>query len=200
MSASNSLFLAGPRVPSNSAGFPHSDTFLIGGQPCPGKATLISGNSPRPWDVRKGYAQSGATVVPAGDDLGKHVFRIELWDPADYPAWLAFANTNFAKAVRFYPKTKVPLPLGIYHPVLSDAPHFVTSVVVTDVTVLVQDDDGKWSCEVHFLEYRKPLPALAKPDAQFGPQQAPLAPAKSKIQAAIVDHAARLDNLANGGK
>jgi hypothetical protein len=194
------LFIQTAKVPANSQGFPHADTFLINGSPCPGKATLIAGGSPRPWDIRKGYALSGATVVPAGDDLSKPHFRIELWDPADYTAWLAFANLNFAKSVRFKPGTTIPLALGIYHPVLSASPYFVNSVVVEDVTALVQDEYGMWTCEVHFIEYRKPKPALARPDAAFHPTQKVATTAVGALQAALVAKTARLSNLAAGGQ
>lgn len=195
-----SIFIQQPKVPRNSLGFPHADTFLLGGQPCPGKATLIAGDSPRPWDIRKGYAMSGATVVPAGDDLSHPVFAVEMWDPADWPLFQAFAAKYLAKSVRFKPGTVVPVALGIYHPVLASPPWLITEVVVENVTVPKQDDTGMWMLEIHFLDYRKVKPAPPKPDAAFATTQTPIPSATDKLSAETVALTTRLQNLANGGQ
>jgi hypothetical protein len=147
--------------------FPERDYVMIGGDPSPGKATIRGCNSPRGWDVRKGYALSGATVVPTGDDLSKFEILFEFWDESQVPLWYSFASKYFDKAVRLNPGTLVPKALGIEHPILSAPPLRITEVVVEDVTQLEQDDTGGWSCVVKFLQYRRAKPALSPPDASI---------------------------------
>jgi hypothetical protein len=197
MSNLGSLEIApGSKIAQNSDGFPHADTFMIETDLAPGRAILLSGNSPRPWDVRKGYMLSGATLVPQGDDLSKIVFRIELWDPADYQPWLAFSAKYLDKAVRYKPGSIQPRALGIYHPVISASPISVTQVVVEDVTALVQDEDGIWSCEVHFIQYRKPMLALGKPDAAIPAAQTAEPSVDDKLASELANKVNTLTNLA----
>jgi hypothetical protein len=147
-------------------GFPAQDYLLLGGDRSPGKVTLRGANSPRGWDIRKGYALSGATVVPSGDELADGIKALfEFWAASQISAWYAFAAKHLSKTVRLLPGSIQPRALGIYHPVLAAPPISITEVVVKDVTGLEPDGYGGWSCEVHFLQYRKPKPALAAPAA-----------------------------------
>jgi hypothetical protein len=162
-------------IAANMSGLPTADTFLIGVDPCPGRARLISGNSPRAWDERQAYGMTGATLVPTGDHLGVHVFKVQIWCETDetgspagqqWTAYQAFAAKYLAKSVRFVPGSTTPRALAIYHPVLSAPPTSVTEVVVEDVTDMIQpEDEDFFECEIHFKEYRAPVLALGKPDA-----------------------------------
>lgn len=199
--SNGSIFITKPHVPANGDGLPHADTFLIGGQPCPGKATLIAANSPRPWDIRKGNGMSGATVVQLGDDLSHPIFAVEIWDPVQWLLFQAFAAKYLAKGARFKPGTVTPVALGIYHPILSSPPWLITEVVVEDVTTPKQDDTGMWTLEIHFLEFKRPkIDKVGKVDAAFSPTQQPVSSALDKLQAEVVASTTRLQNLANGGQ
>lgn len=150
----------------STASFPEQDFILIAGDKSPGKVTLRGANSPRGWDIRKGYGLSGATVVPSGDELADGIVALfEFWTADQISDWYAFAAKYLDKAVRLVPGSLVPKALGIFHPVLAAPPIRITEVVVKDCTALEQDEFGGWSCEAHFLQYRKPKPALQAPSA-----------------------------------
>jgi hypothetical protein len=153
------------------AGFPAQDYVVIEGERSPGKCTVLGFTSPRGWDQRKGYAQSGATLVPTGDELGSGELLFEFWDEQQMPAWYAFAAKYFDKSVRLVPGSNQPRALGISHPVLAAPPMRVTAVVVSDATALSKDELGLWSCRIALIQYRKPKPALAAPSGAIPPAQ-----------------------------
>lgn len=168
----------------SSTGIPARDYIMIGGDKSPGKCTIRGLNSPRGWDIRQGYGLSGATVVPKGDECSTFSVFFEFFDAggsgvqktADMlNAWYAYAAKYFDKSVRLVPGSNVPKALGVDHPILAAPPHRVTEAVVKDVSGLEQDDNGGWSVEVFFLQYRKPKPALAAPNAAI-PAAAQTAP------------------------
>lgn len=159
----------------NGITFPTRDYVVIGGDASPGKCTIRNLNSPREWDIRQGYGLSGATVVPKGDALSRFSVLFEFWDETQIALWYSFASKYFDKAARLVPGSRVPKALGIEHPILSAPPHRITEVVVEDVSGLEQDEEGKWSTEVFFLQYRKPKPALSPPDASI-PATTPATP------------------------
>lgn len=147
------------------AQFPAQDYVLINGEKSPGKAIVQRANSPRGWDERGGYGLNGATLIPKGDPLATFSVRFEFWDPAEMPAWYAYAAKYFDKSVRFNPGTTTSRALGIYHPILAAPPIRITQVVVLDANGLDKSDDGLWFCEVFFKQYRKPKLAAAPPQA-----------------------------------
>ncbi len=55
--------------------------------------------------------------------------------------------------------------MGIGHPLVNMAPWNITSVVVNDVEGWEQSDTGLWACRINVTEYKRPLPALARPIA-----------------------------------
>jgi hypothetical protein len=193
-------------IAQSMAGLPVADTFTIGTDNCPGIARLVSGNSPRGWDERQAYAMTGATLVPTGDHLGQHVFRVRIWCETDdagspsgqqWTAWQAFASKYLAKSVRFVPGTVTPRALAIYHPVLSAPPLLVTEVVVDDCTAMIQpEDEDYFECEVHFREYRAPVLALGKPDAAIPPAQEATPTAEDAADAEMAQKTAQLVGLA----
>ncbi len=168
------------------AQFPDQDFILINGEEFPAKAVAdttqwpggsMSGStrrgraivqnvtSPRGWDERKGYAITGATLIPTGNPLADFSIRFEFWDPADMPPWYSFAAKYFDESVRFDPGTQTPRALGIFHPVLAAPPIRITQVVVTNATGIEKDDTGLHFCEVSFKRYRKLKQAQAAPAA-----------------------------------
>lgn len=188
----------------SATGIPARDYIVIGGDKSPGKATIRGLNSPRAWDIRKGYGLSGATVVPAGDELATFSVLFEFFDAGgtgvqktadQLQAWYAYAAKYFDKSVRLVPGSNVPKALGIDHPILAAPPHRVTEAVVKDVSQLEQDDYGGWSAEVFFLQYRKAKPALAAPNAAIPAAAKPTPTAEDEADREMAAKLATLKGL-----
>lgn len=188
-----------PTIGISSPIFPAQDYIHIGGKRSPGKATIQGVNSPRGWDVRKGYAQTGAFVVPTGDELSTFQVLFELWTAEHIVAWYQFAAANFDRSVRFQPGTITPVALSISHPTLSAPPLRITSVVVTDASALENDDYGLWSCTVSFLQYRAPIIAPARPSAVMQTKSATVPTAQDAEDQQIEDRRSTFAGLNGGG-
>lgn len=143
------------------------DYIMIGGDVSPGKATVHGALIQRGWDIRKGYASTGATLAPTGDQPAKFGIRFEFFEDEEIDAWEVFAKKYFSAAVRFEPGTIKPRALGIAHPLLNSPPLSISEVVVEEVSQLEQDDTGLWSTEVKFIQYRKPVQAADPPKASI---------------------------------
>jgi hypothetical protein len=179
--------------------FPAQDYVTIGGDKSPGKSVIFDVHTPRPWDIRKGYALTGATIVPQGDDLGTFKIRFEFWSGADVPAWYAFAAKYFDKSVRLVPGSNKPKALSILHPMLSAPPVRITACVVDDATGLEPDDDGLggYHATVSFIQYRAPKPALSPPDAAIPPAANPQPTAEDAADQEIQNKQATYQSLAS---
>jgi hypothetical protein len=147
------------------AGFPEQDYVLIEGARSPGQVRVVGANSPRPWDERKGYGMSGATLVPSGDALSTFELHFEFWDESEMPDWYSYAGKYFDKAARFTPGSLKPKALGIDHPQLKSPPFRIIQCVIEDCLDQGVDEYGLWTWVVKCKQYRKPAPALSKPDA-----------------------------------
>lgn len=181
------------------ADFPYQDYVLIGGDQSPGRCKVQNIHTPRPWDIRKGYAQTGATVVPQGDDLGTFELRFDLWLPSQVPVWYAFAAKYFDKSMRLIPGTNIPKALSILHPQLSAPPVRITACVVTDATGLLEEEDdlGGYYAIVSCLQYRRPKPALSAPDAKIPAANNPPPTAEDAADAVIQSKLATVQSLAS---
>jgi hypothetical protein len=63
------------------------DYILLAGQQSPGLATIEGAGSPRRWEERRGYANSGSTIVYRGRGLAAFKVLIRLWEPEHFTAW-----------------------------------------------------------------------------------------------------------------
>lgn len=161
-------------------GMPWADTITVANVPAPGKWTLLRAPKVFGWDVRKGTALSGATVVPVGDELVSPRFLVEVWTPTDYAAFKAFRSQFLKKALVAQPGSPIAMALGIDHPELKEMG--VSSVVVREINPLLNDGFGVGMCEIEFLQYRKPLPALSKPNAAIPDVTPPAPTAQTQVQ------------------
>lgn len=173
------------------------DYVLIMGTPTPGRATVIGGNSPRKWDERGGHGLAGASTIYTGDQLAKFKVQIDLWEPEHFVLWKAFSPI-----VKKPPKGVKPIALDVIHPVLSDID--ITQAVVVDRSQLTQIEDGLWSTTIDFLQYRKPMPVLAKPaqaipGASTSPAQDPPDPDIAAAMARNSSQKLTNDKLGRGG-
>ena len=173
----NSLFDA-PGLAS--AAMPWADTITIGGAPAPGKWTLLRAPRQFEWDVRKGYAMSGATTVPIGTKILVARFLVEVWDPKDFLAFSAFRKVFLAAPLVSVAGSPIGLALGIDHPELKAMG--ATSFGVQEVNPLLNDGFGVGMAEVEFIEYKKPGPAPSKADAAIPDTAAPVPTAKTQVQ------------------
>jgi hypothetical protein len=148
------------------------DYILLSGQRSPGIAEVTGASSPRRYDERRGYGLSGATVVFKGIGLTRCTVKLRLYTEqhwADWEAWKPLIDRP--------PLGSRPKALDIWHPFLEALE--VKSVVVEDVSQPEQTDDGEWTIEIKFVQYRKPTLALAKPE---GSTAAPVDPVDQKIE------------------
>ncbi len=133
------------------------DYVLLAGQKSPGIAEILGASSPRKWDERGGYALSGATLVYKGNGLAKFTLQLRLYSVEDWAAWDAWRPL-----VQRPPVGARARALEIVHPFLEALE--IRSVVVEDVLQPIQTGDGEWTIEVKFIEWRRPLVALSRPD------------------------------------
>ncbi len=158
-------------------GFPRQPYIDLGPFRSPGVATVKGLSQPRNWDERQGYGFSGAVLVYKGTGLAKFQVDIDLWLPEHFIAWSLFAT------VLAPPKPgPAGFALGISHPIVNGPPHNITEVIVEDVSDPVQSDLGKWTYTISFKQYRKPLPAVARPIAVIPAAAAPMPTAQSAAE------------------
>jgi hypothetical protein len=160
-------------------GFPSVDSISINGVPAPGQWILQPCQKVFGWQIQQGYALSGATVFPKGDELVVAPFLIRLWDPADYPLFVEFAARFLKKPVFSIGLTT--FAIGLYHPELIRLG--VRAVVVQKEPALTNNGKGLWTGTAEFLQYRKPVIAAGKPKAAIpAAAQLPNAPLSADAQ------------------
>jgi hypothetical protein len=148
---------------------PQADFFTLSGEQSPGLATLESVNAAQGWDIRKGMGLDFATVVPAGEELSKIVFKIDLWTTQDSQDFDAYAAKYLSRAAPAPPGLATPKALGFTHDQASAPPYNVSAVVILDVAYLGQTEAGMVSHRVSFLEWRPPKPAGKRMDQSTPP-------------------------------
>lgn len=172
-------------------GFPRQPYIVLGPMQSPGVATVRGLDSPRNWDIRQGYGFSGATVVYKGTGLSKFQVDIDLWLPEHFIAW------NLFSTILAPPKPgPAGFALGIKHPIINGPPHGIIEVVVENVSEPVQSDTGLWTYTISFLQYRKPLPAIARPIAAIPAAAAPQPTAQDQVELEIQAKIAEAKKLA----
>jgi hypothetical protein len=157
----------------------------------PGVATVHGLDNPRNWDERQGYGFSGAVLVYKGTGLSKFTVDIDLWLETHFIEWNLFATILAAPK----PGLAGGFALGIKHPIVNGPPHGITEVVVDNVSQPVQSDTGKWTYTISFRQYRKPLPAIARPIAAIPAASAPLPTAQDAAEVEMLKLAAEVKAL-----
>jgi hypothetical protein len=159
------------------------DYILLASEKSPGLAEIVGANSPRKWDERKGYGFSGAIVVFRGLGLSHFSVKLRLYTQIDWDNWHDWKRLvdkppppTPAKGDGGSSGFKRPRGMDIQHPLLADLG--IHSVVVEDVLVPDQTDDGEWTIEIKFIEFRQPVFALSKPVAA---QATPVDPDQAEI-------------------
>jgi len=150
-----------------------SDTFNLGPMTSPGKCEIIGASDGRKWDEQAGFGLSGAALVGGGAKLSHFAIKLTIWEPAgtiggDWSQWQIFKKL-----------VEKPLPgirppsWGIYHPQLADVG--IDTVVVEDRTQWTQDEQGLWTMQIKFIQYRAPIIMSVKagPGVPAGEEAAP---------------------------
>lgn len=123
----------------------------------PGICEISGADSPRKWDELDGYGLSGARLRYRGLGVCHFSAMLSLYTEQDWSDWEAFEPL-----VKRAPLGKFARAMDIYHPLLQRLD--IKSVVVENEVGAVQSDDGVWTIEIKFIEFRKPKLALATPD------------------------------------
>jgi hypothetical protein len=142
----------------------YGDFIKLGGEKSSGLCDVSGASSPRKWDQAQGYGISGASSRFLGVLLSEFSIKFRLYGSQnppspDWEAWNAFQ----AKVLMKPPAGRYPKSLDIWHPELERLK--IKSVGVVDVGQAYQSDNGEWTIEVKFIEFRRPKLTLAKPEA-----------------------------------
>lgn len=175
-----------------TTGFPAQDTISLNGIEMPGQWILQPTSKVYGWQIQQGFALSGATVFPKGDELVVAPFLVKIWDPDDFFIF-DIARTQLLKKAVFSVGGVASYALGISHKELNALG--VTAVVVRKTPAMTNNGRGLWSGTVEFLQYRKPIPALSKPNAAIPGAKAPIAAASNAKEQLIQQQRAQIDAL-----
>lgn len=133
------------------------DSCELEGFKTPALIYIAGASRPRKWDEKKGYGQSGDTIVYTGDGRAKPVIKCFAWTAAHFEAWAAWD----AAVLEAPPNGAKPKAKDIRHPELNRLG--INSVVVEDDTQWEQTGHGMWTREIKLQQYRAPKPSLGKP-------------------------------------
>jgi hypothetical protein len=154
------------------------DHVILSGQRSPGIAEIVGASSPRRWDERRGYALSGSTVIFRGVGLARFKIVLRLYAPEHWSEW-----ATWSQLVQRPPPLERARALDISHPILEDLG--IRSCVIETVGQPVQSSQGggEWTIEIACIEYRRPTPAIARPDGSDDRLPEPTDPADRALRA-----------------
>lgn len=126
------------------------------------------------WENPRTDAAAAALSAFSGNQWDEWADFATVLTPEAKEIPAAQLAANAAAAVSGKPiNSPIPKALQISHPVLVTPPLNITSVVVEDIGQWNQDDDGLWTCTVKFIQFRKPIAAIGKPDSTAPPVTPP---------------------------
>lgn len=127
------------------------DHVLLANERSPGIATVTRLSSKYQWDIRRGFALSGARAVFKGLGLAEFSVVLQLVEQADWDNWHAWRPLVSAPPVGERARAK-----DIWHPKLEDIG--VTAAVVQEMgSPEPVGDTNIFSIEIKFIEYRAPV-------------------------------------------
>lgn len=168
---------------SGPAGVFTYESLTLSGQSMPGQWLLVDCTRVFGWQIQKLYGQTGATLLPIGDDPIVAKFAIRIWASTDAANYRMALRSVLKKPVNLVPGSTATAGMGIEQPQLNDMG--VKAVVVKSVTPLINPlvtsgGRGPWTAACEFYEYRPPLAALPKPNQQT-PDRSPSAPSAQDL-------------------
>lgn len=147
-----------------------TDSIVLGGARSPGLCDVVGAERKKKLDVLNAYGQTGARVIYHGDELCRFSVRFRFYAAEELDEWALWSQVLYKApaprhgTVRDQSETKDDSATGAYsitHPLLAEIG--VSEVIVESVLAPEQTDDGEWTIEVKFIEYRPPVKALAAP-------------------------------------
>jgi hypothetical protein len=171
-----------PLPPSVSITELCQDYILLAGVRSPGVCIIRGAGSPRHWDEREGYGTSGATTVWMGAKLARFEVELQITELSDL---IDFAP--FALLLVRPPAGIPPIAYGISHPLLNLPPISISDVVIEDVSQWEEDEYGLFTMKIKFLEYKRPMAALAASPAAAIPSDGVAPPTAKDAQDLQID-------------
>ena len=134
------------------------DVVRIGGVNTPGIAIVAGANSPRRWDIRRGYAYTGEIAVFRGNKLAEFSVLVQLWEAEHFDEWREFIQPLLRP-----PIGRASRHFDIVHPVTESVG--ISQIRIIDVLPPNRlTDDGLWQGEIKCGEYRAPVRTISAPD------------------------------------
>jgi hypothetical protein len=137
------------------------DAIVLNGRRSPGVVRLSGHDSKTGWDIKKGNAQSGASMTRTSEDPIEFtaIFALVKDDVAgidDFADWDAFQAEIEDTVAGPEPKAK-----DVYHPDL--ARNRITSVVKGTIGGMIHDGKGGATVTVKFVQYKPPKKSGGQP-------------------------------------
>lgn len=134
------------------------DKCILRGAVSPGLAEIRNCKREHKYDRVAGYAQDSAIAIyrgrpPAGFDI-----VLTLITPKDYADWQTFRAIALSAPIG--PNSKA---LDVYHPFLAELG--IMACVIEAVSIPENNGNGLYTVTISAVEWKRPKPALAKPDA-----------------------------------
>lgn len=126
------------------------DYILLANRRSPGIAEVTGASSDRQWDIRKGFALSGARLRYKGLGLATFTVTLKLVSSADWAAW-----HDWRALVQRPPVGVRARAQDIWHPILEDLE--ISQAVIQKVGQPNQAADGVFEIPILFLEHRAPV-------------------------------------------
>lgn len=137
------------------------ESIVLAGKRSPGRVTLSGHDRKTGWDIKKGTAQSGASMTRSSEDPVEftatfYLVKDEAQGIDDFAEWDAFQDLIDSTVSGADPKA-----LDVYHPDL--ARNGIKSVVKGTVGGMVHDGMGGATVVVKLVEYKPPKKAGGAP-------------------------------------
>jgi hypothetical protein len=167
---------------------------VVRGIRSPGRAQFSGVEAPYNWEVLKGYALSGASVIFRGRDIAKPTLTVSLWDPLHFLQWELF------KGALKPPTPTSPFFVDMSHPILAAAD--IKAVGVESLGEPIrQPGGGLWVATIKLIEYRPFKLALVKPDKSIpAVDKGKVEPPKTAGDKFLVDAMKDVSDAMNGGR
>lgn len=157
-------------LPADEYGRTSWDVLVIGGERSPGKVVISGDGVVLGWDEAKSLMLNGSPLYFTGRKNARFTATFEFWKPEQLVEWANYSQRLFMKPVKSRGVSidgKDPSriqALGLYHPALVVVG--ISAAVIETVSQVTQIEDGLWSAQIAFLEFRVPTPnALKKPSS-----------------------------------
>lgn len=133
------------------------DSIEIAGKRTPGRARIINATRSRKWDVQGGFGIGGGSLNLVGEEPAKFTLEVDLWTDEHMLQWL-----DFAQILKRPPLGVSASALRVVSPHLSDLG--IIDAVVEAIHQFEQRESGMLTKVIDFLEWRKPVKMLGRPN------------------------------------